>query len=81
MIGPNQIWRRRRPVGDNDLWDEIRTLGAFEGEITFTSNVGFTEVASAIAESIIDHYVQVGAEVAAEAAPWQTPERDLASRG
>ena len=86
MIGPNQVWRRREPVG-NDVWDEIRILGTFEDELTVTSNVGFTEVVSAIAESILDHYVQVGPEVDADpevatprptAAPWETSIAELA---
>lgn len=84
MIGPNQVWRRREPLG-NDVWDEIRVLGTFEDELTVTSNLGFTEVISAIAESILDHYVLVtpevddGPEVArATAAPWETSIAELA---
>lgn len=59
MIGPKQIWRRE-PVG-NDEWDEIRILGTFEEELTVTSNVGSTEVVSAIA-----------AEPDPERATWRT---------
>ena len=80
MIGPGQIWRRRNPVGGDDLFDEIRTVGTFESEITFTSNIGFTAVEAAIAESIIEHYIRVDPEGPADPviAPWQTPVRALA---
>lgn len=81
MIAANQVWVRRSPVGGDNLWDEIRTLGTFEGEITFTSNIAFTAVESAIAESIIDHYVQVTPGTEAAPAAWETPERALAQRG
>jgi len=76
MLGPNQIWARRNPVGGDDLWDQIRIVGTFEGEFTITSNVGFTEVISALAESIVEYYEPVSAAEAPGA--WQTPERALA---
>ena len=84
-LGANQIWERRNPVGGEDLWDVIRIVGVFESEFVITSNLGFTESISAIAESIVEFYKPVGAQV--PEAPWETPaadyspERALASRG